>query len=89
MSAKGSLPCANIRHSEYECQPLSGPYACGSAAPVALPSSCARRQLAREVTAIPASLALFLHEFLGERAVRQGKSHEAAPDVFRRYDGSF
>jgi hypothetical protein len=30
-----------------------------------------------------------IHEFLGERAVRQGKTVNRAPDVFRRYGGSF
>ena len=38
---------------------------------------------------LPPGLLLFIREFLGERAVRREKSHKAAPDSFRRYDGSF
>jgi hypothetical protein len=40
------------------------------------------------VTALPAPLAAFLHEFLGERAVARETVKKAAP-AFRRYDGSF
>jgi hypothetical protein len=37
-------------------------------------------------SALPsADLLQFIHTLLGERAVRQGKSHKAAPDVFRRF----
>jgi hypothetical protein len=57
--------------------------------PVALLSSCVRGgNSAREGSAIPASLASFLHEFLGERAVARETVKKAAP-VFRAYDGSF
>jgi hypothetical protein len=66
----------------------SGPSSSGSDSPVALLSSCARRQLAGEVTAIPASLALFLHEILGERAVMRETVKKAAP-AFRRFRDEF
>ena len=64
----------------------SDPSSSGSDSPVALLSSCVRGgNSASDATAIPASLAAFLHEFLGERAVRQGKTVNRAPDVFRRF----
>jgi hypothetical protein len=57
----------------------------GSDSPVALLSSCVRGgNSAREGSAIPASLAAFLHEFLGERAVARETVKKAAP-VFRRF----
>jgi hypothetical protein len=57
--------------------------------PVALLSSCVRGgNSASDATAIPASLALFLHEFLGERAVMRETVKKAAP-AFRRFQDEF
>ena len=63
----------------------SDPSSSGSDSPVALLSSCVRGgNSASEATALPASLAAFLHEFLGERAVARETVKKAAP-VFRRF----
>jgi hypothetical protein len=65
----------------------SDPSSSGSDSPVALLSSCVRGgNSASDATAIPASLAAFLHEFLGERAVARETVKKAAP-VFRRFHG--
>jgi hypothetical protein len=68
----------------------SGPLSAfsGPDSPVALPPPVRGGNSAREVAEIPASLAIFLHEFLGERAVMRETVKKAAP-AFRAYDGSF
>jgi hypothetical protein len=68
----------------------SGPLSSSSGpdSPVALHPPVRGGNSASDATAIPASLAAFLHEFLGERAVMRETVKKAAP-AFRRYDGSF
>jgi hypothetical protein len=81
MMREGFLACAQHAPSLETMQGAT----CNSD-PAAFASTCARQQLAREGTAIPASLAAFLHEFLGERAVARETVKKAAP-VFRRFHG--
>ena len=91
---EGFLACAQqapsletMQWAECETGVNSDPSSSGSDSPVALLSSCVRGgNSASDATAIPASLAAFLHEFLGERAVARETVKKAAP-AFRRFHG--
>jgi hypothetical protein len=64
----------------------SDPSSFGSESPVALLSSCVRGGNWQAVEhPLPPALSQFIDTFLGERAVRQGKTVNRAPDVFRRF----